>query len=80
MQKWEYCAIVGIRWGQNKKNLWAYYPNLWQFTTEGHKETKIADPELGKTIAQLGEQGWELTGVGLLKEEQNILYFKRPLD
>jgi hypothetical protein len=74
MQKWEYCAVVGIH--QDYHKLKPYFPGIWHFTENGIQATQIkgtqAD-EIAKTIAQLGEQGWEMAG-----SMEGTLYFKRP--
>jgi hypothetical protein len=80
MQKWEYCAIVGIRRADDGLN--PYRPGIWHFTELGIQSTRIEKPEadeVAKTIAQLGEQGWEMVGAGSTVEgSQHVLYFKRP--
>lgn len=79
MQKWEYCAVVGI--GSITGSLVPSHPYTWHFTKIGVRSTKIAKPEVdgvAKAIAELGEQGWELVGA-VSAEDRHILYFKRPL-
>ena len=80
MQKWEYCAIVGI--SRNNEKLFPYYPGIWHFTDLGIQASRIHSPEadeVAKTIAQLGEQGWEMVGAGNVSDNYHTLYFKRPL-
>jgi hypothetical protein len=81
MQKWEYCAVVGVRRFNHKLD--PSFPGVWHFTELGIQATQIKGPEadeVAKTIAQLGEQGWEMVGAGSTGEGSfHILYFKRPL-
>jgi len=80
MQKWEYCAIVNI--STNNEKLSTYYPGIWHFTDLGIQVSRIHSPEadeVAKTIAQLGEQGWEMVGAGNTSNSFHTLYFKRSL-
>ena len=85
MQKWEYCAIVGIK--RDDLDFRGYHPRIWRFIGNGIEITRIDEntvsedtTELAKSIAQLGEQGWEMVGVGHSNHhDENILYFKRPI-
>jgi len=91
MQKWEYCAIVGM--ARNGTNLATATPALWQFTPAGiqsvnlgRKHFAIAGKEfeneadaVAAAIANLGAEGWELVGVGQTAIIHHLLYFKRPL-
>ncbi len=79
MQKWEYCVVIGIR--QAGTDLWPYSPSIWNFSASGIQTTRINKPEAGelaKTIAYLGEQGWEMVGTGYGGGNTQFLYFKRP--
>jgi hypothetical protein len=81
MQKWEYCAIIGMR--STLRDLNPAYPALWHFSNEGYGSTPIKGyeaAEVAKTIAELGEQGWEMIGTGCEAGGVHILYFKRPKD
>jgi hypothetical protein len=57
-----------------------------QFTLGGLTATRISGNEineLAKTIACLGEHGWEMVGTGARslggnQETNHIIYFKRP--
>ncbi len=74
MQKWEYCAIVGVR--RLDRKLDPDYPAFWSFTVNGVQSSDIRGAEaveVAKRIAQLGEEGWEMIG-----GSERILYFKRP--
>jgi hypothetical protein len=92
MQKWEYCALVGI--AKNGRNPSPYMPAVWYFTDRGIMMTEIEGDEVhgvGKFIAQLGNEGWEMVGgmsvferaparvaFGLMVTEDAALFFKRP--
>ena len=42
MQKWEYCAVVGMRTDSQKLD--PYYPAIWYFTSEGFKVVSLLQP------------------------------------
>jgi hypothetical protein len=81
MQKWEYCAVVGIV--RNERRLEPKFPAIFWFTPGGFRVTEIKGKENDMTatsIAELGEQGWEMVGVGTgYQGVSQTLYFKRPL-
>jgi hypothetical protein len=83
MQKWEYCAIAGVHASIPEADLYALFPTLQIFSKEGTKYKEISkdDPDdLGKIIADLGEQGWEMVGCGSVGNGgTHALYFKRPI-
>ena len=68
MQKWEYCEIA---WeGDHKLAIF--------YTTYERLKVSLGDNEaVGRYIAQLGEDGWEMCGTS---ENQGMsrVYFKRP--
>lgn len=72
MQKWEYLAIVGIS-TYDSKFRHSGTPRINRFTEDGIKIEDISTALIGQTIAQLGNDGWELVGV-----EGVIFFFKRP--
>ncbi|MBI2304537.1 MAG: hypothetical protein HYU86_07305 [Chloroflexi bacterium] len=82
MSKWEYCAVVGI--GKLTRDLNPYYPAIWHFTAEGVQVIQIKGKEaaeVGRTIARLGEEGWEMVGCGTEggdNSSHHVVYFKRP--
>lgn len=86
MQKWEYCVIAGIK--RDRLEFRGFYSVLWHFTSNRIEETKIGKEnisenaaEVARTIAQLGEQGWEMTGIGQSNyRDEHILYFKRFIE
>jgi hypothetical protein len=60
MQRWEY-IVLGVAWGDYR-----------QVHTVNNRE--LGDrPNVYDYILRLGDEGWELVGVG-----QGQLYFKRP--
>ncbi|MBK9927767.1 MAG: hypothetical protein IPP66_21045 [Anaerolineales bacterium] len=87
MPKWEYCAIGPIQ--QDEAAKWkGFYPQLIYFLKDGLKEQRISKEGniserdiLAKTIAELGENGWELisTGDSVITSSKGMhyLYFKR---
>jgi hypothetical protein len=84
MQKWEYCAIVGM--AKHTRNLNPHYPALWYFTSEGCKVSEIKSAEtnsVAMTIAKLGDESWEMVGVGAIPDkatvglDPGVIYFKR---
>jgi hypothetical protein len=88
-QKWEYCAITGIKWLQKGFSLSAphvpaavvrYFPNTLEEVEGANEEDALAN-----AFARLGEDGWELTGIKLeinLNEGNGkssaTYFFKRP--
>jgi hypothetical protein len=86
MQKWEYCAVVGLRKRHMMRNLVPYYPAIWYFTQTGIKVVDIKgkeQEEVGKAISWLGEEGWEAVGelpVSPSSDSERVfgILFKRP--
>ncbi|MDP2937605.1 MAG: hypothetical protein Q8O86_14065 [Dehalococcoidia bacterium] len=81
MQKWEYCAVVGVGQASSSRHLLPEYPALWHFAPDGCHLTEIKGKEaleIAKTIATLGEEGWEMVGCGNTDVKRHTLYFKRP--
>ena len=75
MPKWEYCAIRSTNGWVVKSD-----PALCFYNQNGVREEKIAEDRdaLAKTIARLGDQGWEMVGCGSVAFGHAI-YFKRPI-
>jgi len=87
VQKWEYCVVRGNYY-------WLSDGYLEKMTDKGReivsdftailknqpKGTKLRpDAVAAQTIAQLGEEGWELVGIhGGDASSEVVLYFKRP--
>ena len=76
-EKWEFCRLEDLIGG--------FVPaKLIFFTTEGEKiENLSADEESTKRniiamrIAQLGDEGWEMAGMGITGQGSHAVYFKR---
>jgi hypothetical protein len=81
MQKWEYCVIGEITYF-NVSGAAAYrctnkgFELLTDFKNRQKGVSELA--AVGQFITQLGEDGWEMTGVGNTSELWHCLYFKRP--
>lgn len=74
MQKWEYCSL----W--NHKAQFIHH-----LTEKGVEISKIDIPKgtseenvTAMVIAHLGNEGWELVGMGTISQFEHKLYFKRP--
>ena len=82
-QKWEYCALTKAAYaGTGRAGIhWISY-----FREAGVQVVEMEDPATerngpAKSIAKLGEEGWEMVGQGQLEIRQRgvpALYFKRP--
>lgn len=81
MQQWEYCAVFAN--GMEGKVMKPHFPTIYYFTSEGTREEQITGKEfhaLGKVLAHLGSEGWEMVGTGALaRTDAHAIYFKRPL-
>jgi hypothetical protein len=80
-EKWEYCILEGMVGPGFAKFAG---PRLIFITPQGEKiETFGKDvPSLSKArlrIAQLGEEGWEMVGMGNIGEVAHAIYFKRRI-
>ncbi len=80
VEKWEYCVLYGIG-PTDKGKLCTYDPNLYRFTSKGYElvtdfknrtQSITEEISVARVIALLGDEGWELVGIG------NGLWFKRP--
>lgn len=84
MQKWEYCVVGPVKSNlQGDRSFWGHYPNLLYLRADGRSGRVIegkAQEEaenLAKAVAELGDEGWELVGMGNVAENAHFLYFKR---
>ena len=81
MPRWEYCALFAN--GMEGRVMKPHYPTINYFTPEGTREQKLEGKEfheLGKAIAKLGLEGWEMVATGSLpKTDAHAIYFKRLL-
>ncbi len=85
--KWEYCAVVGVSKPPGYRELDPVYPAIWYFTPTGYTKRDIKGDEaqeVGKAIAALGDDGWEMVGTGDMGspkvgyQADTALFFKRP--
>lgn len=81
MQKWEYCAVIGV--GREGIVFGGADPALYTFNQDGTQEQRIGGKiyrEIGKIVAKLGAEGWEMVGIGATHGgNYHTIYFKRPL-
>ena len=80
MPAWEYCSVVGIRSSVYDRKLTPYYPAIWQFNLDGISVIEIKgdeSKEVSRTIARLGQDGWEMVGCVHTSEFSHAIYFKR---
>jgi len=86
MDKWEYLFIGNMSHSYSGK-MSVLAPSVFQITNKGfelvtdfkNRPKNVSEEDaVGQFIASLGEQGWEMTGVGNSSERQHCLYFKRP--
>jgi hypothetical protein len=86
MQQWEYCVVGPVK-SLGSEGLKGYYPTLAFLTREGPRNTSLSGGnealKIAQTIAQLGEEGWELTSCGSILAvggggaPNHLPYFKR---
>ena len=89
MNKWEYCVLGAIK-GIDSRGLLGNFPRIVFFgldgisrnvsLTGGNEQVNIA-----KAIAQLGAEGWEMVGNGVVPfgtepPPHHVLYFKRLIE
>jgi hypothetical protein len=84
-QQWEYCALSRSAFigSQNRPGTyWVSYFNDGGVKVETFQENATERNGMGKAIAKLGTQGWELVGAGKLDvragDPIEAMYFKRP--
>ena len=79
--RWEYCSLSKAMVGQSRGGLyWITY-----FRSGGAQLVEVDEPATesygpAKAIAKLGDEGWEMVGVGPLEirvGNLNAIYFKR---
>ena len=86
MQKWEYCKLEGVTFFPVKvemqHRLYLITENgletLKDFSDLRNKNGEDLHNAMGKAIAQLGNEGWEMVGAGTVGGQTHCLYFKRP--
>jgi hypothetical protein len=69
--RWEYCELIYIGSAQEEYRLNFY-------AAERGRNYALTAEERGRTIAQLGQEGWELM-TSSVHGTHEALYFKRPL-
>ena len=69
--RWEYCELIYIGSAEEE-----YHLNF--YAAEHGRTYPITAEERGRTIAQLGQEGWELI-TSSVHGMHEALYFKRPL-
>jgi hypothetical protein len=69
--RWEYCELIYIGSAEEEYRLNFY-------AAEHGRTYPITADERGRTIAQLGQEGWELI-TSSVHGMHEALYFKRPL-
>lgn len=82
MQRWEYCAVVGIGRINLSRKPRPLFPAIWYFGVDGIQVVELKGQEaheVARAIALLGEQGWEMTSSGNLGDATHAIYFKRPM-
>ncbi len=93
MQKWQYCALVGI--AKYVRDISPYQPAVWYFTDQGIRIQDIKGDEgndVARFIAWLGNEGWEMVGgvdfferapakaLAIGATDTGALLFKRPIE
>lgn len=70
MQHWEYCEV---RWVPDRITCSVY-------SARGFEKRALEPILWGQLLADLGNQGWEMTGVtsSPMQEHEYYFYFKRP--
>jgi hypothetical protein len=80
MQRWEYCAVVGVGRVNISRKPRPLFPAIWYFDVDGVQVVELKGQEAHETaraIALLGEQGWEMVAGGNLGDATHAIYFKR---
>jgi hypothetical protein len=80
MQKWEYCAIVGITITSGGRLVAGQERFIHHFNEVNVRVVKVnADDQnaLAQAIAGLGAEGWEMVGCGNGIGDGHVIYFKR---
>jgi len=81
VQKWEYCLLAGFGFNPGGGGWCTSYPKFYRFESSGiklvtdFKESRVSEKDaVAQHIAQLGEEGWEITSYS-----GSVIYFKRPV-
>jgi hypothetical protein len=82
MQKWEYCMLTGIvplGGGIDSEEHLQYFRSDPPEIVKIRRTAQLQRHQvLAQTIAQLGEEGWEMVGCVFAGHLGHHLYFKRP--
>jgi hypothetical protein len=76
-RQWEYCTMVATHTLENRLLVVSILK-----TNGGPECHKLATPQLGAAIAQLGTEGWEMCGFYTINLSDGLgqqFYFKRPV-
>ncbi len=82
MQRWEYCAVVGMGRLNLSRKPRPVFPSIWYFGVDGVQVVELKGQEaheVARAIALLGEQGWEMTTCGTLGDATHAIYFRRAM-
>ena len=81
MQKWEYCRLDLLgQFGGRFYRLNAGGTQMHVVTRDKSRGEKSESDAVERLIAELGADGWEMTGIaGTDVENECSIYFKRPL-
>lgn len=82
-QQWEYAMIGPFK---HDGRMVGHFPKLFRYTSDGIEEQEIphsgGSPQqyqvAARLIAQLGMDGWEMSGCGNVGQNLHVIYFKRP--
>lgn len=77
-EKWEYCRLEDLLGS-------SFVPaKLIFFTAEGEKIESLSAAQdcsqrdrVAKKIAELGDEGWDMVGMGITGQGSHAVYFKR---
>ena len=81
MSRWEYCTVR--RGGIPGARLTMYKetgPLFAHIKRDPARNDRDDEDAYYRCVAELGIDGWELTGTAAGEEGETLLYFKRPLD
>lgn len=86
MPKWEYCVLESMSSVQDHQDTGKQKNEIYLLTEDGPKLVlnRQGVPKgqwglaIGKLLARLGDEGWELVGCGSTGQAYHSLYFKRP--
>jgi hypothetical protein len=82
MQKWEYCIVTGVVplvGGLDSEDYLQYFGTDAPEITYCRRTRELRRPQvLSQTLAQLGEDGWEMVGCAFAGHRGHHIYFKRP--